>query len=147
MQDYFISIFYSEEEEGYIADIPDLRFCSAFGKTPDEALAEVQIARQAWLEAARVAGKSLPEPQYHPAIYRRPHMNEETTNNPNASEEDLLPEYRFDYSKAKPNSFAHQLRERQIMVVLDPDVASVFGSAEEVNRVLRALIQTVPVPS
>ena len=61
-------------------------------------------------------------------------------------EDDLLPEYRFDYSKAKPNPYAHQLRERQIMVVLDPDVASVFRSAEDVNRVLRALIQTMPAP-
>ena len=74
-------------------------------------------------------------------------MNDETTNNTNANEGDLLPEYQFDYSKAKPNPFAHQLRERQIMVVLDPDVASVFRSAEEVNRVLRALIQTMPVPT
>lgn len=71
-------------------------------------------------------------------------MNDETTNDTNADEDELLPEYRFDYFKAKPNPFAHQLRERQIMVVLDPDVASVFRSAEEVNRVLRALIQTMP---
>jgi len=62
----------------------------------------------------------------------------------NEPDDDLLPEYNFDYSKAKPNHFAHQLRERQIMVVLDPDVASVFHSTEEVNRVLRALIQTMP---
>lgn len=71
-------------------------------------------------------------------------MNDETLNETNNNEDDLLPEYHFDYSKAKPNPFAHQLRERQIMVALDPDVASVFRSAEEVNRVLRALIQTMP---
>ena len=53
MRDYFISIFYSEEDGGYIADIPDLRFCSAFGETPEEALREVQIAKEAWLKAAR----------------------------------------------------------------------------------------------
>lgn len=69
MQDYFISIFYSEEDEGYIADIPDLHFCSAFGVTPEEAWAEVQIAKQAWLEAARAAGKPIPAPKYRPAIY------------------------------------------------------------------------------
>lgn len=73
-------------------------------------------------------------------------MSEEITNVTGDQDDDLLPEYRFDYSKAKPNSFAHQLRERQIMVALDPDVASVFRSAEEVNRVLRALIQTMPAP-
>lgn len=70
MQDYFISIFYSEEDEGYIADIPDLHFCSAFGETPEEALHEVQIAKEAWLEAARHSGKPIPRPLYRPAIYQ-----------------------------------------------------------------------------
>jgi predicted RNase H-like HicB family nuclease len=70
MQDYFISIFYSEEDGGYIADIPDLRFCSAFGHTPEEALREVQIAKQTWLEAARAAHKPIPPPKYKPAIYQ-----------------------------------------------------------------------------
>lgn len=70
MQDYFISIFYSEEDEGYIADVPDLRFCSAFGETPEKALQEVQIAKAAWLEAARKSGKPIPQPQYRPAIYQ-----------------------------------------------------------------------------
>jgi predicted RNase H-like HicB family nuclease len=70
MQDYFISIFYSEEDSGYIADIPDLRYCSAFGSTPDEALREVQIAKQAWLEAAMASGKPVPEPRYRPVIYQ-----------------------------------------------------------------------------
>lgn len=70
MQDYFISIFYSEEDGGYIADIPDLRFCSAFGETPEEALREVQVAKVAWLETARASGKSIPKPQYRPAIYQ-----------------------------------------------------------------------------
>jgi len=53
MKDYHINIFFSEEDKGYIADIPDLKYCSAFGKTPDEALAEVLIAKKAWLESAR----------------------------------------------------------------------------------------------
>ena len=69
MRDYFISIFYSEEDGGYIADIPDLRFCSAFGETPEEALREVQLAKDAWLEAARASGKPIPAPKYRPAIY------------------------------------------------------------------------------
>lgn len=72
MENYFISIFYSEEDEGYIADIPDLRFCSAFGETPEEALREVQIAKEAWLEAARNNGKPIPKPRYRPAIYHLP---------------------------------------------------------------------------
>ncbi len=70
MHDYFISIFYSEEDAGYIADIPDLHFCSAFGETPEEALHEVQLVKEAWLEAARNSGKPIPKPQYRPAIYQ-----------------------------------------------------------------------------
>ena len=44
MKDYPVSIFWSEEDGGYIASIPDLDACSAFGKTPEEALAEIEIA-------------------------------------------------------------------------------------------------------
>ncbi len=60
------------------------------------------------------------------------------------TEEDLPEEIIFNYAKAKPNRFADALKDRQILVALDPDVAAVFGSAESVNRVLRALIQTMP---
>jgi len=70
MKDYHINIFYSEEDEGYIADIPDLESCSAFGKTPTEALAQVEIAKEAWLEAARAEGKPIPLPRYRPVIYQ-----------------------------------------------------------------------------
>ena len=70
MTDYHINIFFSEEDEGYIADIPDLPMCSAFGKTPAEALAEVETAKQLWLEAARAEGKPIPEPTYRPVIYQ-----------------------------------------------------------------------------
>jgi predicted RNase H-like HicB family nuclease len=73
MADYHINIFYSEEDGGYIADIPDLESCSAFGDTPEEALAEVNRAKEAWLQAARDAGKPIPPPQYRPAIYRASH--------------------------------------------------------------------------
>jgi predicted RNase H-like HicB family nuclease len=68
MSDYHINIFYSDEDGGYIADIPDLEACSAFGSTPEEALAEVKRAKEAWLEAARKAGKPIPPPRYRPAI-------------------------------------------------------------------------------
>ena len=70
MSDYFISIFFSEEDEGYIADIPDLQYCSAFGDTPEDALREVQLAKAAWLETARQLGQPIPKPQYRPAIYQ-----------------------------------------------------------------------------
>lgn len=70
MKDYHINIFYSDEDGGYIADIPDLKACSAFGKTAAEALAEVESAKRAWLEAARAEGKPIPEPRYRPEIYQ-----------------------------------------------------------------------------
>ncbi len=70
MKDYHINIFYSEEDGGYIADIPDLKLCSAFGVTPEEALHEVAAAKIAWLETARSEGKPIPEPVYRPAIYQ-----------------------------------------------------------------------------
>ena len=70
MTDYHINIFFSEEDDGYIADIPDLVACSAFGESPLEALAEVQKAKIAWLEAARIEGKPIPRPRYRPIIYQ-----------------------------------------------------------------------------
>ncbi|MCU0541697.1 MAG: type II toxin-antitoxin system HicB family antitoxin [Oscillatoriaceae cyanobacterium Prado104] len=70
MKDYHINIFYSEEEEGYIADIPDLKYCSAVGATVEEAVREVLNAKVAWLEAAKSEGKPIPQPTYRPAIYQ-----------------------------------------------------------------------------
>lgn len=70
MRDYHINVFYSEEDEGYIADIPDLIYCSAFGDTPEEALLEVLKAKSAWIEAAEAEGVPVPKPSYRPAIYQ-----------------------------------------------------------------------------
>lgn len=70
MKDYHINIFFSERDRGYIADIPDLEACSAFGKTPQQALREVEVAKKAWLAAARSAGKPIPKPRYRPVIYQ-----------------------------------------------------------------------------
>lgn len=70
MSDYHINIFFSDEDRGYVADIPDLQSCSAFGASPEEALAEVQIAKVAWIDAAKAAGKPVPQPMYRPAIYQ-----------------------------------------------------------------------------
>jgi len=72
MKDYHINIFYSQEDGGYIADIPDLKACSAFGKTPAEALKQAEIVKKAWLEAARAEGKPIPKPKYRPVIYQTP---------------------------------------------------------------------------
>jgi len=70
MTDYHINIFFSEEDGGYIADIPDLDACSAFGATPEEALSEIGRAKAAWLDSARDAGKPIPPPRYRPLIYQ-----------------------------------------------------------------------------
>ncbi|MGH7976398.1 MAG: type II toxin-antitoxin system HicB family antitoxin [Limisphaerales bacterium] len=70
MKDYHVNVFYSEDDGGYIADIPDLKHCSAFGKTPVAALREVETAKKLWLETARDLGRKIPEPRYRPAIYQ-----------------------------------------------------------------------------
>lgn len=63
MKDYHINIFYSD-------DIPDLKHCSAFGETPEEALKEVLLAKVAWIEAAQAEHIPVPVPQYKPIIYQ-----------------------------------------------------------------------------
>jgi len=70
LKDYHINIFYSDEDQGYIADIPDLESCSAFGSTPVEALRELDIAKKAWIDAANAEGKPIPPPTYRPVIYQ-----------------------------------------------------------------------------
>jgi hypothetical protein len=52
--------------------------------------------------------------------------------------EDIRPEYRFDYSRAKPNRFASRLERPVVAVVLDSDVAAVFDSSAKVNAQLRS---------
>ncbi len=71
MLKYHINIFFSEEDAGYIADVPDLRYCSAFGETPEKALAEVEVAMALWLDVARESGEQVPEPSYRPEIYQK----------------------------------------------------------------------------
>lgn len=70
MKDYHINIFYSSDDEAYIADIPDLKYCSAHGDTPEDALHEVLIAKDLWLEVAKEEGLPIPEPKYKPIIYQ-----------------------------------------------------------------------------
>lgn len=70
MSDYHINIFYSDEDKAYIADIPDLKYCSAHGETPEEALREVLIAKEGVLAVMREEGLPIPTPRYRPAIYQ-----------------------------------------------------------------------------
>ena len=59
-------------------------------------------------------------------------------------EETLRSEYRFDYSKSKPNRFAAKMSKDSVAVVLEPDVAEIFGSSEVVNDLLRSIIAAIP---
>ena len=70
MAGYHINIFFSEEDRGYIADIPDLDSCSGFGEIPEQALAAVEEAKKAWLAAARETGKPILPPRCRPVIYQ-----------------------------------------------------------------------------
>ena len=66
MNHYAIVVFWSDEDRAWVADVPDLKPCSAFGSTPEEAVAEVSIAMEAWLAAARDAGLEIPKPRFQP---------------------------------------------------------------------------------
>lgn len=70
MTHYQIRIFYSDEDGGYIADVPDLPYCSAFGGTPEEALAQVLKAKDLWLETARAEGRPVPQPSLRSVLRR-----------------------------------------------------------------------------
>jgi len=59
---YEIIIFWSDEDQVWIANAPDLEFCTAHGPTPHEAVAEIEMAIEAWLDAARSEGRSVPQP-------------------------------------------------------------------------------------
>lgn len=59
---YRIEVFWSDEDQTWIADVPDLQYCTAHGATPHEAVAEVERAAEAWLEAAQATGRPIPKP-------------------------------------------------------------------------------------
>lgn len=72
-------------------------------------------------------------------------MKKTPFNESSNSEDELLPEYRFDYKKAKPNRFANRSGKQQMtVVVLDEDIARIFSTPKAVNKVLRALIEAMP---
>jgi predicted RNase H-like HicB family nuclease len=69
---YNINLFWSDEDAAWVADVPDLYPCSAFGSSPEEAVAEAQVVIALWLESAAAHGDPIPEPRYRPAIYSAP---------------------------------------------------------------------------
>jgi hypothetical protein len=60
------------------------------------------------------------------------------------TEDDMLPEYRFEYSKARPNRFAEDITEGSLVVVLEPELAQVFKTSEQVRTILRAIADAMP---
>lgn len=66
------------------------------------------------------------------------------SNSRKTTSQDMLPEYDFDYSKARPNRFAGKISEERLVVLLDPEVSQVFTTPEAVNTVLRALVTALP---
>ena len=61
---YPIEVCWSEEDQAWIADVPDLAFCTAHGPSPHDAVAEVEQAVEAWLTAASAAGRPIPKPSH-----------------------------------------------------------------------------------
>jgi predicted RNase H-like HicB family nuclease len=62
MKDYGFELFWSDEDQGYIATCPDFPGLSAFGKSPDKALKEAYIAMELFIEDYEQRGEPLPEP-------------------------------------------------------------------------------------
>jgi hypothetical protein len=57
---------------------------------------------------------------------------------------EMAAEYRFDYRKAKANRFAKKMETEPLVVMIEPDIARVFKTSEQVNKALRALISAIP---
>jgi len=60
---YEIIIYWSEEDQAYIAEVPELAGCAADGKTYREALTNVEVTIQEWIETAKELKRSIPEPK------------------------------------------------------------------------------------
>ena len=63
MHQYEIIIYYSREDEAYIAEVPELSGCMADGETAREALETVETVIAEWIETARELGRSIPVPR------------------------------------------------------------------------------------
>ncbi|MCW9679966.1 type II toxin-antitoxin system HicB family antitoxin [Dolichospermum planctonicum UHCC 0167] len=59
---YEINLYWSEEDQAFIAEVPDLPGCAADGETYQEALQNIEIIMQEWIENAQELGRKIPEP-------------------------------------------------------------------------------------
>ena len=66
MKNYAIIVYWSDEDALWIAEAPDLKPCAAHGNSPEQAIAELRVAMEAWLEAARENGMPIPDARYRP---------------------------------------------------------------------------------
>lgn len=69
MNKYEVIIYWSEEDEAYVAEVPELPGCAAHGPTQEEALASAQEAIRLWLDTAKEFGDPVPEPKGRRLIY------------------------------------------------------------------------------
>lgn len=60
---YEIIMYWSTEDEAFIAEVPELAGCIADGESYDEALANARVVIQEWIETARALGRTIPEPK------------------------------------------------------------------------------------
>lgn len=63
MNRYLVEIFWSDEDEGYVAIVPDLAGCSAWGRSMEDAVREIENAQAAWIEACQASGEVIPTPK------------------------------------------------------------------------------------
>ncbi len=66
---YHLNVFWSAEDDCWIADVPDLKYCSAHGPTAEDAVREAHVMIEAVVESLREDGDPVPEARYRPAIY------------------------------------------------------------------------------
>ena len=63
---YSVNIYWSDEDEAFLAEVPDLPGCVADGQTYEDALAEAQVIMEEWIETAEFLGREIPEPKTRP---------------------------------------------------------------------------------
>jgi len=63
MSKYEVIIYWSDEDDVYVAEIPELPGCMADGSTYQEALAQAEVVIDEWIETAKELGRSIPEPK------------------------------------------------------------------------------------
>ncbi|MCL2019105.1 MAG: type II toxin-antitoxin system HicB family antitoxin [Oscillospiraceae bacterium] len=63
MYKYEIILYWSDEDDAFIAEVPELASCMADGKTQMEALANIEIVMQEWIETAKEIGRAIPQPR------------------------------------------------------------------------------------